>query len=102
MGVHTQYDLGGTDLIVKSITTGAAGAGTTGSANSSIKVRETTTNLATATTPLAAELTAAFGTPASLGRGFVAIVDENDADTNCFIVWTSDASWYWTMGTKAL
>lgn len=54
------------------------------------------------TTPTAAELTAAFGSPATLGRAFVATVDDADGDTNGYIVWTSDASWYWLKGTKAL
>jgi hypothetical protein len=54
------------------------------------------------TTPTAAELTAAFGAPATLGRGFVATIDDADGDTNGYIVWTSDASWYWLKGTKAI
>jgi len=54
------------------------------------------------TTPTAAELTGTFGSPATLGRGFVATVDDADGDTNGYIVWTSDASWYWLKGTKAL
>lgn len=54
------------------------------------------------TTPTAAELTGTFGSPATLGRGFVATVDDNDGDTNGYLVWTSDASWYWLKGTKAL
>lgn len=51
--------------------------------------------------PTDAELDAAFGTPATLGRGFVATLDDNDADTDCYLVWTSDASWYYVKGTKA-
>lgn len=54
------------------------------------------------TTPTAASLTSAFGSPATLGRGFVATVDDADGDTNGYLVWTSDASWYWLKGTKAL
>lgn len=51
--------------------------------------------------PTDAELDAAFGTPATLGRGFVALLDDNDADTDSYIVWTSDASWYYIKATKA-
>lgn len=53
------------------------------------------------TTPTAASLTATFGSPATLGRGFVGTIDDNDGDTNGYIVWTSDASWYFLKGTKA-
>ena len=53
------------------------------------------------TAPTAASLTAAFGTPASLGRGFVATVDDADGDTNGYLVFTSDASWYFLKFTKA-
>lgn len=53
------------------------------------------------TTPTAAELTSAFGAPGTLGRGFVATIDDADGDTNGYIVWTSDASWYFLKGTKA-
>ncbi len=52
--------------------------------------------------PTDAELDAAFGTPATLGRGFVALLDDNDADTDGYIVWTSDASWYYIKATKAV
>jgi len=52
--------------------------------------------------PLDAELDAIFGTPATLGRGFIASLDDNDANTDVYLVWTSDASWYWVKGTKAL
>ena len=54
------------------------------------------------TTPTDAQLDTAFGTPASLGRGFIGTVDDADGDTNGYIAWTSDASWYWLKGTKAL
>jgi hypothetical protein len=52
--------------------------------------------------PTDAELDSAFGTPATLGRGFVGLVDDNDDDTLSWICWTSDASWYYVLGTKAV
>ncbi len=52
--------------------------------------------------PTDAELDAAFGTPAALGRGFVATVDDGDADTDVWLVWTTDASWFYVQGTKAV
>ena len=53
------------------------------------------------TAPTAASLTTAFGSPATLGRGFVATVDDADGDTNGYLVFTSDASWYFLKFTKA-
>ena len=51
--------------------------------------------------PTDAELDAAFGEPATLGRGFVATVDDNDGDTTFWLVMTSDASWYHVQMTKS-
>lgn len=51
--------------------------------------------------PTDAELDSAFGTPATLGRGFIGTIDDNDADTASILVWTSDASWYHVVGTKS-
>jgi hypothetical protein len=53
------------------------------------------------TTPTAAELTTSFGDPATLGRGFIGTVDDADGDTNGYIVWCSDAAFYFLKGTKA-
>lgn len=52
--------------------------------------------------PTDAELDAAFGEPGTLGRGFFATIDDNDGDADCYLVWTSDASWYYAKGTKAV
>ncbi len=54
------------------------------------------------TTPTAAELVTSFGAAATLGRGFIGTVDDNDGDTNGYIVWVSDASFYFLKGTKAV
>lgn len=53
------------------------------------------------TAPTDAELDTAFGTPASLGRGFIGTVDDADGDTNFYLCLTSDASWYYLKFTKA-
>lgn len=53
------------------------------------------------TTPTLVELTTAFGAPATKGRGWFATVDDNDGDANGYIVWASDASYYFIKGTKA-
>ena len=52
--------------------------------------------------PTDAELDAAFDTPANLGRGFLATVDDNDADTTFWLVGTNDASWWYVQMTKAV
>lgn len=53
------------------------------------------------TTPTAAELTTSFGAPATVGSGFVGIVKDNDADTNCFIVVSNGTSFYYHKFNKA-
>ena len=54
------------------------------------------------TTPTAAELTTSFGAPATVGTGFVGIVKDADADTNCFVVVSNGTSFYYLKFTKAL
>lgn len=54
------------------------------------------------TTPTAAELTTSFGAPATVGSGFVGIVKDNDADTNCFVVVSNGTSYFYLKFTKAL
>lgn len=53
------------------------------------------------TTPTAAELTTSFGSPSATGSGFVGIVKDNDADTNCFVVVSNGTSFYYLKFTKA-
>jgi hypothetical protein len=54
------------------------------------------------TTPTAAELTTSFGAPATVGTGFVGIVKDADADTNCFVVVSNGTSFFYLKFTKAL
>jgi hypothetical protein len=54
------------------------------------------------TTPTAAELTTSFGAPTATGTGFVGIVKDADADTNCFVVVSNGTSYYYLKFTKAL
>lgn len=52
--------------------------------------------------PTDAELDAAFGTPAQVGDGFVALVDDNDADTTVYLVASNGTSWFFSAAmTKA-
>lgn len=53
------------------------------------------------TAPTIVELTTSFGDPTTLGRGFIGTVDDNDGDTNFYIVAVSDGSFFYTKMTKA-
>lgn len=97
-------DLGGNTLIVKGIKVGANTPGSVGIATAesgSVNTKQAVNNV-NDTTPTAAELTVSFGAPATLGRGFLGTVDDNDGDTNGYIVWASDAAFYFVKGTKAV
>jgi hypothetical protein len=110
-------DLGGNNLVVDTLKTGATGPGQAGTTVSGVSAaaqtftgkkifsdalntKQAVTNV-NDTTPTAAELTTAFGAPATLGRGFIGTVDDADGDANGYLVWTSDASFYFLKGTKA-
>lgn len=69
--------------------------------NGGLNTKQAVTNV-NDTTPTDAELQTAFGgTAASLGRGFIGTIDDNDGNAIGYIVWTSDASFYFVKGTKA-
>lgn len=52
--------------------------------------------------PTDAELDSEFGTPAAVGNGFVALLDDNGADTNVYLVASNGTSWWYTALTKAV
>lgn len=52
-------------------------------------------------TPSKAELTTAFGAPATLGSGFVGVLNDNGAGSAEWICWTDGTNWFFTAGTKA-
>lgn len=51
--------------------------------------------------PTDAELDSAFGTPAAVGDGFMATVNDNGADTAQWLVVSNGASWWYVGMTKA-
>lgn len=51
--------------------------------------------------PTDAELDSAFGSPATVGSGFMAIVDDNNAHTAEYVVWTDGTTWFYVAGTLA-
>lgn len=54
--------------------------------------------------PTDAELDAAFGDPTVVGAGFIGVLDDNDAGTDCYICWTTGTAgeWFYVKGTKAV
>lgn len=51
--------------------------------------------------PLDAELDAIFGTPATVGAGFTALIDDNAGGANFYIVRSDGTNWWITSPTKA-
>lgn len=56
----------------------------------------------TAVAPTDAELDSAFGTPATVGAGFTALLNDNGDGIAEFVVWSDGTNWFWAAGTKAL
>ncbi len=52
--------------------------------------------------PTDAQLDTAFGTPVALGPGFIGILDDNSANLDVWLCYTSDTSWFYLQGTKAV
>jgi hypothetical protein len=98
-------DLGGTTLIVNDIKTGATkpgGKNATSNVNFSSGLRtKMAINNVNDTTPTAAELTTSFGSPSSVGSGFIGIVKDADTDTNGYLVFSNGTSYYFLKFTKA-
>lgn len=51
--------------------------------------------------PTDAELDSAFGTPATVGAGYAAIVNDNNGDANNYLVVSNGTSWWYAALTKA-
>ena len=51
--------------------------------------------------PTDAELDTAFGTPGAVGAGFIAVVNDNAAGSNEYLVWSDGTNWFYVTGTKA-
>ena len=65
-----------------------------------LPVRVSTADVASP--PTDAELDAAFGTPAAVGSGFMAFVDDNNANTAFWLVGSNGTSWWYVAMTKAV
>jgi len=51
--------------------------------------------------PSDAELDAAFGTPAAVGEGFIGLLDDNNAGTAGYMVFSLGGFWWYAAATKA-
>jgi hypothetical protein len=52
--------------------------------------------------PTDAELDTAFGAPATVGAGFVRLLDDAGGHANEYLVWSDGANWWHVAGTKAV
>jgi len=48
------------------------------------------------------KLNSAFGTPATVGEGFIGIVNDNNAGFYSYICWVAHGEWWYASGTKAI
>ena len=55
----------------------------------------------TANPPTDAELDSAFGQPATVGTGWVGILNDNAGGTAEYICWSDGTNWFYSTGTKA-
>lgn len=99
-GTTISLDIAGTAALTVAAAAITAGASAVGVFPAGVRTKQAVNNVHD-TTPTAAELTTSFGNPATIGRGFVGTVDDNDGDAIGYIVWASDASYYFVKGTKA-
>ena len=53
-------------------------------------------------TPTDAELDSAFGTPATVGSGFIGVLDDAGAGAAYYICISDGSNWWYTAMTKAL
>jgi hypothetical protein len=51
--------------------------------------------------PTDAELDTAYGTPATVGAGFMRLLDDNGAGANVYLIGSDGANWWYTAMTKA-
>lgn len=52
--------------------------------------------------PTDAQLDSAFGAPATVGKGFIGIVNDNNGGTNEYLCWSDGTNWFYATGVKAL
>jgi len=75
---------------------------TDGHAMHNVDKRQRVSVLNVSNPPTDAELDAAFGTPAQVGKDFNILIDDNNADGNVYMVRSNGTSWWYTTLTKAV
>lgn len=60
-----------------------------------------TADVAGPSPPTDAELDSAFGTPATVGEGFLAMIDDIASGNSCWLVWSDGTNWWYASGSKA-
>jgi len=74
-----------------------------GVANASAAGLRTKVSTANVTNPpTEAEIISAFGTAASVGSGFVGIIDDNGGHANEYLVWSDGSKYFYATGTLAV
>lgn len=75
--------------------------GIVNASSASVRLKRSVADVSTP--PTDAELDATFGDPTTVGSGFIGVLDDNDAGTACYLVWTTGtaAEWFYALGTKA-
>jgi hypothetical protein len=68
-------------------------------ADGTLVIKVSTAN--TSNPPIDAELNAEFGTPASVGAGFIALLDDNGAGANVYLILSDGAGWWYEALTQA-
>ena len=64
-----------------------------------LRTKVATTNVTAV--PTDAELDTAFGTPATVGAGFIGVVNDNNAGTAIYLAISDGTNWHWLLATKA-
>jgi hypothetical protein len=91
---HTQYN----NLRADAINT-SSGHKHDGTNGRTLYVEVDETNVSA--TPTDAELDAAFGAPATVGAGFLCLLDDAGGDAAVYLVGTNGTSWWYVALTKA-
>ena len=52
--------------------------------------------------PTDAQLDTAFGEPATVGAGFIGLVNDNDAGTSCYLCISNGTNWFYRAYVKAV
>jgi hypothetical protein len=76
--------------------------GATGIPSMDYGLRTKVSTANTANPPTAAQLTAAFTSPTTVGVGFHAMVDDNNAHANVYSIWSDGTNWWYATLTKAV